>query len=341
MFNKKTILITGGSGDFGRCFIETILRDYPGVKKIIVYSRDFHKQDEIEQLYPEKQYPQLRLFLGDVRDFERLKRACEGVDILIHAASISSISASEYNPEECIKTNIWGAENVINAALQTGVHDVVALSSDKACAPLNLYGATQLVSDKLFVAANNMKGSKDIRFSVVRYGNVLSSKGSVAQIFLKKKHLGGGSLPITDKRMTRFVISNQQVVSAVQYAIENHLGGEIFVPKMASYRIIDLATAIAPKMVQQEVGIRPGEKINEELIASAESLNTIDLGEYYAIVPSLSFTGKRSKANYKEHYQAIEVAEDFRYSSNENAQFETVESLRNKIKQNKKKSFII
>lgn len=186
MFNNKIILITGGSGDFGRCFIETVLRDYPGVKKIIVYSRDFHKQDEIEQLYPEKQFPQLRLFLGDVRDFERLKTACEGVNILIHAASISSISASEYNPEECIKTNIWGAENVINAALQTGVQDVVALSSDKACAPLNLYGATQLVSDKLFVAANNMKGSKDIRFSVVRYGNVLSSKGSVAQIFLKR-----------------------------------------------------------------------------------------------------------------------------------------------------------
>lgn len=332
MFNNKSILITGGSGLFGRCFIETILRDYPGIKKIIVYSRDVQKQDEIAVLYPEKQYPQLRLFLGDVRDYERLLRACEGVDIIIHAATISSLSASEYNPEECIKTNILGAENVINAALKTGVQDVIALSSDKACAPLSLYGATQLVSDKLFVAANNMKGSKDIRFSVVRYGNVLASKGSVAQVFLKRKHIGGSSLPITDKRMTRFLISNQQIVAAVEFVLGNHLGGEIFIPKTSSYRITDLATAIAPDMEQQEVGIRPGEKIHEELIATAESLNTIDLAEYYVIVPSISFTGQRSKFDYIKHYNATEVAEDFRYCSNGNAKFETIESLRSKVK---------
>lgn len=332
MFNNKTILITGGSGLFGRCFIETMLRDYPGIKKIIVYSRDVQKQDEIAVLYPEKQYPQLRLFLGDVRDYDRLLRACEGVDIIIHAATISSLSASEYNPEECIKTNILGAENVINAALKSGAHDVISLSSDKACAPLNLYGATQLVSDKLFVAANNMKGNKDIRFSVVRYGNVLGSKGSVAYVFMKKKQLGGSQLPITDKRMTRFIISNQQVVAAVQFALERHLGGEIFVPKTNSYRITDLATAIAPNMEQVEIGIRPGEKIHEELISAAESHNTIDLGDYYAIIPAISFTGPRSTTDYITHHRASVVPEDFYYSSNENAKFESVESLRNKIK---------
>lgn len=331
MFNNKTVLITGGSGLFGRCFIETMLRDYPGIKKIIVYSRDVQKQDDIAALYPEKQYPQLRLFLGDVRDYQRLLRACEGVDIIIHAATISSLSASEYNPEECIKTNILGAENVINAALKTGVQDVVALSSDKACAPLSLYGATQLVSDKLFVAANNMKGSKNIRFSVVRYGNVLGTKGSVAQIFLKKKQLGG-MLPITDKRMTRFLISIQQVVAAVEFALENHLGGEIFIPKASSYRIIDLATAIAPAMEQQEIGIRSGEKIHEELIASAESMNTIELNDYYVILPSMSFTGRRGKADFIQHYNATEVPEGFHYISNENSKFETIEGLRNKVK---------
>ena len=332
MFNNKTVLITGGSGLFGRCFIETMLRDYPGIKKIIVYSRDVQKQDEIAALYPEKQYPQLRLFLGDVRDYERLLRACEGVDIIIHAATISSLSASEYNPEECIKTNILGAENVINVALKTGVQNVIALSSDKACAPLSLYGATQLVSDKLFVAANNMKGSKNIRFSVVRYGNVLGTKGSVAQLFLKKKQLGGSTLPITDKRMTRFLISSQQVVAAVEFAIENHLGGEIFVPKTSSYRIIDLAAAIAPAMEQKEVGVRPGEKIHEELIASAESLNTIELSEYYVIVPSMSFIGQRGKVDFIQHYKATEVLDGFHYTSNENIRFETIESLRNKVK---------
>lgn len=332
MFNNKTILITGGSGRFGRCFIETMLRDYPGIKKIIVFSRDVQKQDEIAALYPDKQYPQLRLFLGDVRDYERLLRACEGVDIIIHAATISSLSASEYNPEECIKTNILGAENVINAALKSGISDVISLSSDKACAPLNLYGATQLVSDKLFVAANNMKGNKNIRFSVVRYGNVLGSNGSVAHVFMKKRHLGGNVLPVTDKRMTRFIISNQQVVNAVQFALEQHLGGEIFVPKTSSYRITDLATAIAPNMEQVEIGIRPGEKIYEELISTAESYNTIDLGDYYAIVPAISFTGFRSKKDYIAHYNAIEVPENFHYSSNENVKFESVESLRNKVK---------
>ena len=332
MFNNKSILITGGSGLFGRCFIESIFRDFPGVKRIIVYSRDVQKQREIQQSYPEIQYPQLRLFLGDVRDFDRLMRACEGVDIIIHAATIASLEASEYNPEECIKTNIIGAENVINVALNTNIQDVIALSSDKACAPLNLYGATQLVSDKLFVAANNMKGSKDIHFSVVRYGNVMGSKGSVIPLFLRKKQLGGKILPITDRRMTRFIIPIQSVVSAVKFALENHLGGEIFVPKTTSYRITDLATAIAPDMEQQEVGIRPGEKIHEELISSAESTNTIDLGDYYAILPSMAFTGNRLKENYMDHYHATSVPDGFHYSSCDNTQWETIDSLRDKIR---------
>ena len=331
MFNNKSILITGGSGLFGRCFIETILRDYPSVKRIIVFSRDIQKQEEIEALYPRKQYPQLRYFVGDVRDRERLKRACEGVDIIIHAASLASIEAAEYNPEECIKTNIMGAENVINAALEKGVHDVVALSSDKACAPLNLYGATQLVSDKLFVAANNMRGSKDIRFSVVRYGNVLGSKGSVVPLFLKRKELGGRSLPITDKRMTRFIISNPEVVTAVEFALDHHMGGEIFVPKSPSYRITDMATAIAPNMEQEEIGIRPGEKIYEELISRADSVNTLDMDDYYVILPSITYTCCH-RENYIEHYNAQPVAEGFRYCSNENPVFDSVDTLRQKIR---------
>ena len=332
MFNNKSILITGGSGLFGRCFIETILRDYPSVKRIIVFSRDIQKHEEIEAFYPRKQYPQLRYFVGDVRDRERLKRACEGVDIIIHAASLASIEAAEYNPEECIKTNIMGAENVINAALEKGVHDVVALSSDKACAPLNLYGATQLVSDKLFVAANNMRGSKDIRFSVVRYGNVLGSKGSVVPLFLKRKELGGRSLPITDKRMTRFIISNQEVVTAVEFALEHHMGGERFVPKSSSYRITDLATAIAPEMEQEEVGIRPGEKIYEELVSRAESVSTIELDNYFIILPLVTFTGNRDKYDYQDHYNAQPVADGFRYCSNENPVFDSVDTLRQKIR---------
>lgn len=332
MFENKSILITGGSGLFGRCFIDTMLRDNPGVRRLIVYSRDVQKQEEIKLLFPESQYPQLRFFIGDVRDYDRLARACEDVDIIIHAASIASIEAAEYNPEECIKTNILGAENVINAAYSANVHDVIALSSDKACAPLNLYGATQLVSDKLFVAANNMKGRKDLKLSVVRYGNVIGSAGSVINRFLSRKKLGGSTLPITDKRMTRFIIPIRKVVSAVMFALENHLGGEIFVPKTSSYRITDLATAVAPEMIQQEIGLRPGEKIDEELISSAESSNTIDIGEYYAVLPSLTFTGHRLKSDYIAHYNAEAVEDSFNYCSKDNPRFETVESLRNLIR---------
>ena len=331
MLNGKSVLITGGTGSFGKKFVETILNRYPEVKRIVIYSRDELKQFELKQKYPHDRYPQLRFFIGDVRDGERLKRACEGIDVIIHAAAIKQVDTAEYNPEECIKTNVHGAQNVINAALQTGVKHVVALSTDKACAPINLYGATKLTSDKLFTAANNISGSKDVRFSVVRYGNVMGSRGSVIPFFIGKRDSGAKELPITDMRMTRFNISLQAGVDLVMYAIGPHLGGEIFVPKIPSYHITDVATAIAPTLPQVEVGIRPGEKLHEEMITVTDALNTIDLGQYYAILPAVSF--KHSREDYLQHHQAIPVPEGFHYSSDQNEEWETVETLRAKIKQ--------
>ena len=273
----------------------------------------------------------MRFFIGDVRDGGRLKRACEGVDVIIHAAAIKQVDTAEYNPEECIKTNIHGAQNVINAALQTGVKHVVALSTDKACAPINLYGATKLTSDKLFTAANNISGSKDIKFSVVRYGNVMGSRGSVIPFFIHKRDNGVKELPITDMRMTRFNISLQAGVDLVMYAIGHHLGGEIFIPKIPSYHIVDVAKAIAPNIPLVEVGIRPGEKLHEEMITVTDALNTIDLGQYYAILPSVSF--KHQREEYLQHHQAVPVPQGFHYSSDQNEEWETVETLRAKIKE--------
>lgn len=330
--DNKTILITGGSGTFGRKFIDITLRDYPGVKKIIVFSRDEMKHLEMMRLYPEKQYPQMRFFVGDVRDKERLMRACEKVDILIHAASLMTLEVSEYNPDETIKTNIIGAQNVIECALKCGIRNVIALSSDKACSPASLYGATQLVSDKLFVAANNITGGKDTHFSVIRYGNVMGSKGSVFRFFMERANLGGKELPITDKRMTRFLISNQQVVDMVHYVIEKQMGGEIFIPKMPSYRITDLAEAIAPKMQQREVGKRPGEKLYDDIIAESDAENTLEGRDFYVIIPFTSYVGKRNKSDFMDHYRAKPVPGDFHYRSNINPVFETVESLREKIR---------
>ena len=353
MLNGKSVLITGGTGSFGKKFVETILKRYPEVKRIVIYSRDELKQFELKQKYPESKYPQLRFFIGDVRDGERLKRACEGVDVIIHAAAIKQVDTAEYNPEECIKTNIHGAQNVINAALQTGVKHVVALSTDKACAPINLYGATKLTSDKLFTAANNISGSKDIKFSVVRYGNVMGSRGSVIPFFIHKRDNGVKELPITDMRMTRFNISLQAGVDLVMYAIGHHLGGEIFIPKIPSYHIVDVAKAIAPNIPLVEVGIRPGEKLHEEMITVTDALNTIDLGQYYAILPSVSF--KHQREEYLQHHQAVPVPQGFHYSSDQNVAWlvngakpltlnapglvsdsftwETVETLRAKIKE--------
>ncbi len=330
MLNGKAVLITGGTGSFGKMFVKTILRDYPQVKKIIIYSRDELKQFELKQKYPERLYPQMRYFIGDVRDLERLTRACEDVDVIIHAAAIKQVDTAEYNPEECIKTNVHGAQNVIKAALACRVKDVVALSTDKACAPINLYGATKLTSDKLFTAANNISGSKDIRFSVVRYGNVMGSRGSVIPFFINKRDNGEKELPITDMRMTRFNISLEDGVALVMFALGHHLGGEIFIPKIPSYKICDVATAIAPNMKQVEVGIRPGEKLHEEMITVTDSLDTIDMGKYYAILPSVSF--KHDREEFLKHHNATMVPQGFHYSSDNNTEWETVESMRENIK---------
>lgn len=330
MLNHKAVLITGGTGSFGKMFTRMILDEYPDVRRIVIYSRDELKQFELRQLYPSNEFPQIRFFIGDVRDGERLERACEGIDVIIHAAALKQVDTAEYNPAECIRTNINGAENVINAALKCGVKNVVALSTDKACAPINLYGATKLASDKLFTAANNIRGSKDIRFSVVRYGNVMGSRGSVVPFFIKKRE--EGIIPITHREMTRFNISLEDGVRLVFFAIQNALGGEIFVPKIPSYKILDVAKAIAPNCEIVDVGVRPGEKLHEEMITETDSLNTIEFGKYYAILPSVSFVHKND--DFVKHHKAEFVPFGFRYNSGTNTEWETVEGFRDKIRKN-------
>jgi len=327
MLNNKSILITGGTGSFGKKFIETILVRYPEVKKIIIYSRDELKQSVLKQKYPEEQFPQLRFYIGDIRDADRLLRACEGVNVIIHAAAIKQVDTAEYNPDECIKTNVNGAQNVIDAALANNVENVIALSTDKACAPINLYGASKLVSDKLFIAANNIKGDRNIRFSAVRYGNVMGSRGSVIPFFINKR--SQGLIPITHHEMTRFNISLQAGVDLVMFAIGNHLGGEIFIPKIPSYKILDIAKAIAPNTKIKVVGIRPGEKLHEEMITETDSLSTIDLGKYYAILPSVS--DRLTKEDFIKHHNAVNVEPGFKYNSGTNTEWESVDSLRKKI----------
>lgn len=328
MLNQKSVLITGGTGSFGKKFTEMILKEYPDVKRIVIYSRDELKQSEMRMKYPQKDYPQLRFFIGDVRDRERLIRACEGIEVIIHAAAMKQVDTAEYNPTECIRTNVDGAENVIQAALTCGVKRVVALSTDKACAPINLYGTTKLASDKLFAAANNIKGSRDMRFSIVRYGNVMGSRGSVIPFFMKQREQG--FIPVTHREMTRFNISLEEGVRLVFFAMENALGGEIFVPKIPSYKILDVAEAIAPDCEIRNVGIRPGEKLHEEMITETDSLNTIDLGKYYAILPSVSFN--HSKEDFIKHHDAKAVEFGFKYNSGTNNEWDSVESLREKIK---------
>lgn len=325
MLNRKSILITGGTGSFGKKFTEMILQKYPEVKRIVIYSRDELKQFEMAQLYPEAKYPQIRFFIGDVRDGARFKRACEGIDVIIHAAALKQVPTAEYNPDECIKTNIGGAQNVIDAALSSNVKIVVALSTDKAAAPINLYGATKLCSDKLFIAANNIKGNRDLRFSVVRYGNVMGSRGSVIPFFRDKAQTG--ALPITHFDMTRFNISLEDGVEMVLWAIENAIGGEIFVPKIPSYKIETVAKAIAPNAKLVDVGIRPGEKLHEEMITESDSYNTIEFDKYYAILPS-----NTNRDKYLKHYEAREVEKGFKYNSGTNTEWETVETMREKIK---------
>ena len=325
---EKSILITGGTGSFGKAFTRVVLAKYPDIKRLVIYSRDELKQFDMSQEFPKSKYQGIRYFIGDIRDSERFKRACEGIDIIVHAAALKQVPAAEYNPDEFIKTNIGGAQNVIDASLEKGVKVVVALSTDKAAAPINLYGATKLVSDKLFIAANNIKGTRDLRFSIVRYGNVMGSRGSVVPFFLQKAK-EGKVLPITHPEMTRFNISLDDGIKMVFWAIENALGGEIFVPRIPSYRILDVAEAIAPGHKLKEVGVRPGEKLHEEMITESDSFNTIKFDPYYAILPS-----DIDRKKYLEYYKGSSVERGFRYNSGDNPDWLSVDEIRELIKTN-------
>ncbi len=324
--DRASILLTGGTGSFGKAFVKTILARYPRIKRLVIFSRDELKQFEMAQQFSTKDYPMVRYFIGDVRDEARLRRALEGIDTVVHAAALKQVPTAEYNPFECIKTNVLGAQNIIEACLDGGIRRVVALSTDKAAAPSNLYGATKLCSDKLFVAANNIAGSRDIRFSVVRYGNVMGSRGSVIPFFLDKRKTG--VLPITDPTMTRFNIDLQQGVEMVLWGLEKAWGGEILVPKIPSYRITDVAQAIGPECAHPVVGVRPGEKIHEEMITASDSYTTVDLGRYYAILPS---GGSYSVGDYCKESGASPVPTGFCYNSGTNEHFLTVDQLRELI----------
>jgi len=327
ILDNKSILITGGTGSLGKALTKHIFEKYPNIKRLVIFSRDEQKQFQMAQEYPELEYPQIRFFIGDIRDEARIKRALKGIDYVIHAAAMKHVPIAEYNPMECIKTNVLGAENLINACLETEVERVVALSTDKAAAPINLYGATKLTSDKLFIAANNIRGWNPIKFSVVRYGNVMGSNGSVIPFFLNKKM--EGVLPITDPNMTRFNISLQGGVDMVMHALEHAWGGELFVPKIPSYRITDVAEAIGPDCEKPVIGIRPGEKVHEEMITSSDSYNTYDLGTYYAILPQVP---RFKLEDFIKQNNAKLVEQGFQYNSGENEEWETVDSLRKLIK---------
>ncbi len=326
MLTGKSILVTGGTGSFGKKFIETILTSYPEVKRIVVFSRDELKQFEMAQQFPPDKFRQIRYFIGDVRDRDRLYRAFEGIDIVVHAAALKQVPACEYNPFEAIKTNILGAQNIIETALEQGVTKVVALSTDKAAAPINLYGATKLCSDKLFVAANNFKGTRDIKFSVVRYGNVMGSRGSVIPFFLKKKR--EGVLPVTDERMTRFNITLEDGVKLVLRALDTMWGGEIFVPKIPSYRILDVAKAVDSSCRVEIVGIRPGEKLHEEMITTTDAINTIEFKDYFVILPSMALWDVEQ---FTTHFNGHRCTDGFAYNSGTNIDWLSVEQLKDLI----------
>lgn len=336
MFQNKSILITGGTGSLGKALTKIILSSYPEVKRLVIFSRDEQKQFQMAQEYPPDKFPNIRFFIGDVRDFERVRRALKGVDYVIHAAAMKHVHIAEYNPMECVKTNILGAENIINACLESDVKHVVSLSTDKAAAPVNLYGATKLASDKLFVAANNIRGVNPIKFSVVRYGNVMGSNGSVIPFFINKKK--EGVLPITDETMTRFNITLQGGVGMVLHALEHAWGGEIFVPKIPSYKIADVAEAIGPECKKIIVGMRPGEKIHEEMITSSDSFYTYDLGNYYAIIPS---SPRWNLDDFISHFKAVKVPFGFRYSSDKNAEWVGVDEIRRLVKEHVDPTFIV
>ena len=330
MLNDKSILITGGTGSFGKKLISTIIDKYKAAK-IIVYSRDELKQFEMQQKWPIDGKIPIRYFIGDVRDLPRLTMAMEGVDYVVHAAALKQVPAAEYNPFEAVKTNIIGGQNVIDSSIKCGVKKVIALSTDKAAAPINLYGATKLASDKLFIAANNYRGKHDIAFSVVRYGNVMGSRGSVIPFFISKKK--EGVLPITDVRMTRFNITLEQGVNFVIKNLERMVGGELFVPKIPSYRILDVAKAIAPECRIEEIGIRAGEKLHEEMITRTDALNTIEFDDFYIILPN----GKSARREmvFEKGYADTEgrmCEYGFHYDSGDNKEFLSVLDIQNLIK---------
>ena len=325
MLNGKSILVTGGTGSFGKAFVVDVLQRYKKIKRLVVFSRDELKQYEMAQHPIIRETESIRFFLGDVRDKSRLYRALQGVDIVIHAAALKQVPAAEYNPLEFINTNIRGGENLVEAALDSKIEQVIALSTDKAVAPVNLYGATKLCSEKLFVAANHYAGSST-KFTVVRYGNVFGSRGSVAPYFLEMAQTG--TLPLTNREMTRFNITLSESMDLVLWAIENSEGGEILVPKIPSYRLIDLAEAIGPSCEQKIIGVRPGEKIHEEMISANDSVSTVDLGDIYAVLPSHDWFGADT---YQRKHSATPVTANFSYNSETNPKKIGVGELRELI----------
>jgi UDP-N-acetylglucosamine 4,6-dehydratase/5-epimerase len=324
----QTVLITGGTGSFGQSFAQTVIARYKP-RRVIIFSRDELKQFDMQNRAPFRDAGVMRWFLGDVRDLERLRKAMEDVDVVIHAAALKQVPAAEYNPFEAVKTNILGAENVISTALSAGVRRVIALSTDKAAAPINLYGATKLASDKLFVAANNHKGSHDIRFSVVRYGNVLGSRGSVIPFFLERR--ASGVLPVTDERMTRFSITLQQGVDFVLECLGRMWGGELFVPKIPSYRILDVARAVAPEAKIEIIGIRPGEKLHEEMITATDAIETVEFEDYFVIPPSMRQWDVEQFRQESNGAPGRKCEFGFSYNSGTNERFLTVDELRDLI----------
>ncbi len=327
MLDKKSILITGGTGSFGQKFISEVLKKYKKIKRLIIFSRDELKQSEMEKKFPIQKYKFLRYFIGDVRDYQRIYHATKNVDIIIHAAALKQVPATEYNPLECIKTNVLGAQNIINAAIENKVSKVVALSTDKAVSPINLYGASKLCADKLFTSAKNYIGSNKTIFSVARYGNVMNSRGSVIPLFLSQRK--NNLFTITDTNMTRFNITLKDAIELVFWTLKNSIGGEIFVPKIPSYKILDLAKAISANCKIKIIGIRPGEKIHEELITSSESINTLDLGKYYAILPT---TKGISLGDYQKKRNGKKLSKNFSYNSGTNPHFLSVSELKKLLK---------
>ncbi len=338
MLNNKSILITGGTGTFGKAFVKKILYNYK-IKRLVVFSRDEFKQYEMSKTFPTSKYPCMRYFIGDVRDKDRLNQAFDNIDIVIHAAALKQVDTAEYNPFEYISTNIMGAENVIRASLNNNIKQVIALSTDKAASPINLYGATKLCSDKLFIAANNITGSKKIKFSVVRYGNVLGSRGSVVPMFLS---LNGKEFPVTDKRMTRFNITIDQAVNFVLTCMKHSFGGEIFVPKIPSYRIIDVVKAINPSCKIKTIGIRPGEKLHEEMITLSDGFNSLELKNFFVILPRLNLSKNYNKTQneyvlknyYLKKKKAKRVPENFSYNSRNNPKYLSIKEIKKIIKDN-------